>query len=72
MKSGKIARPSLGAANTKKPLNGLGKKKEGEANAVIFHTPGQPNYKTSHYQQAYNTLHMSYLHITTVSQMPYQ
>ena len=65
MRNGKISRPSSGAANIKKPSNALGKKKEGEANAVTFHSPGK-----NHYQQAYNTPHMVYPHITTVSQ-PY-
>jgi len=36
IKSERIARPSLGAANTKKPLNGPRKKKKGEVNVVKF------------------------------------
>jgi len=63
MKSGRITRLSSGVATVKKPSNMSGKKKEGEANAVTFHPP-----KKNHYQQAYNTHHMAYPYITTISQ----
>ncbi|KAJ1398903.1 hypothetical protein SESBI_30698 [Sesbania bispinosa] len=65
MRNGKITLNASGVSSLRKPLFGVGGRKEGEAHAIMSErgksSHNKPNYTPIHYPQAFHTHYMSYL-----------
>ncbi|XP_027347973.1 uncharacterized protein LOC113859382 [Abrus precatorius] len=72
MRTGKIPNSFIGMTNTKKPQFGIGKKKEGETNAITFHPREvsfiRPNHAPFQFQPSFPIPHMSYPYVNAISQ----